>query len=97
MSILALATDYYSSSSSSDSGPLWLLALGPAGAGGVYWALWAYYRNTGKSHDFEHETLIKAQPVKGEDQRVDTVRGTRRSSIDGDNSSTPRERVRRLS
>jgi hypothetical protein len=30
----------------------WLLVLGPAGAGGVYFGLWRYYRNTQRSHNF---------------------------------------------
>ncbi len=54
---------------SGDSG-LWLLALGPAGATGLYWALYRYYRNTDKSHDFERETLVEAQPVTGSDEKI---------------------------
>ena len=47
-----------------DSG-LWLLAMGPAGATLLYWALYRYYRNTNKSHAFEHETAVVAKPVTG--------------------------------
>ena len=49
----------------SDDSGLWLLALGPAGAAGLYWTLYRYYRNTDKSHDFEHETAVVAKPVTG--------------------------------
>lgn len=80
----------------SDGSTLWLLLLGPAGAVGVYWSLYRFYRNTDKSHQFERETLIEAQPVTGDDTKVDEVRGTRRSRVEGDNSSKHRERVQRV-
>jgi hypothetical protein len=81
---------------STDSGtPLLLLLLGPAGAVGVYWGLYRYYRNTDKSHSFEKETLIEAQPVTGDDRKVDAVRGTKRTEIKGNNVSDHRERVAR--
>ncbi len=83
-------------SSGSDDTPWVLLLLGPAGAGGVYWALFQYYRNTNKSHDFEKETIIESQPVTGEDHKVDRVRGTTRTQIQGKNSSDHRSRVKRL-
>ena len=44
----------------SDNSGLWLLAIGPAGATALYWALYRYYRNTDKSHAFERETSIEA-------------------------------------
>ena len=44
----------------SDDNGLWLLALGPAGASALYWALYRYYRNTDKSHAFERETDVVA-------------------------------------
>ena len=47
----------------SDDGSLWLLAAGPAGGTALYWFLYRYYRNTDKSHDFEHETAVVAKPV----------------------------------
>ena len=81
---------------SGDSGPFWLLAAGPAGAGATYWALYRYYRNTDKSHAFERDTLIKAQPVQGSEQTVDHISRTRDSDIDGDNSADHRSRVQRL-
>ena len=83
-------------STDSDGPPLFLLLLGPAGAGGVYWALFQYYRNTNKSHDFENETIIESQPVTGQDHKVDRVRGTTRTRISGENSSEHRGRVKRL-
>lgn len=77
-------------------GSLWLLALGPAGAVGLYWMLYRFYRNTDKSHAYEHETLIEAQPVRGAEQKVDEIRGTRESGIRGNNVKRFRDRVQRL-
>ena len=80
----------------SDDGTLWLLALGPAGATGLYWGLYRYYRNTDKSHDFEHETTVNAKPVTGSDEKVGTNNGTRESRIRGDNLRNYRLRVERI-
>jgi hypothetical protein len=85
-----------SSESDSDGGELWLLLSGPAAGASLYWALFRYYRNTDKSHSFEHETRVIAQPVQGEDRKVDEIRGTRSSSTEGRNESTYRRRVQRL-
>jgi hypothetical protein len=82
--------------SDSEGPPGWLLVLGPAGAVGVWWALFRYYRNTDKSHSYERETLIEAQPITGTDTKVDEVRGTKRTRIEGNNVSSHRERVRRV-
>ncbi len=76
--------------------PVWLLLLGPAGAGGVYYGLWHYYRNANRSHSFEKETRVAAQPITGSDHQVDTVKGTKRTSIEGDNRDEYRARVQRL-
>lgn len=75
---------------------LWLLAMGPAGATLLYWSLYRYYRNTDKSHAFEQETAVQAQPVTGSDQKVDEVKGTRRSRIPDGNETAHRKRVRRI-
>jgi hypothetical protein len=80
----------------SDDGGLWLLLLGPAGATGLYWALYRYYRNTDKSHAFERETAIEAKPVTGSDRKVDEVTGTRETRIRGDNLRAYRQRVERV-
>ena len=82
----------------SDDGGLALLLLGPAGGTGLYWLLYRYYRNTDKSHGFEHETAVAAKPVTGADQdhKVDEVKGTRETRISGNNVSDYRERVQRL-
>jgi hypothetical protein len=82
----------------SDDGGLWLLAAGPAGATALYWALYRYYRNTDKSHSFEHETKVEAKPVTGaeSDTKVDTVEGTQQTRIDGDNVGEYRKRVQRI-
>lgn len=80
----------------SDDNGLWLLALGPTGAAALYWAIYRYYRNTDKSHAFERETDVAAKSVTGSDRKVDEVKGTQRTRIDGDNVRTYRQRVRRI-
>ena len=80
----------------SDDGGLWLLALGPAGAVGLYWALYRFYRNTDKSHAFERETAVVAQPVTGSDEKIDEIKGTQETSIPGSNVSEYRKRVQRV-
>ena len=79
----------------SDDGGLWLLAMGPAGATGLYWYLYRYYRNTDKSHAFERETAVEAKPVTGSEQKVDEVKGTQETRIRGDNVREYRKRVQR--
>jgi hypothetical protein len=81
---------------SDDSGILALLAAGPASAVGLYWYLYRHYRNTDKSHAFERETVADAKPVTGTDRKVDEVKGTKKSSIDGNNVGAYRTRVRRI-
>lgn len=80
---------------SGDSAPLWLLAAGPAGAAATYWSLYRYYRNNDKSHAFERDTLIEAQPVQGGKELVSHISKTRDSDIDGDNAAKHRKRVER--
>jgi hypothetical protein len=80
----------------SEDGGLWLLALGPAGAAGLYWAIFRYYRNTDKSHAFERETAVDAEPVTGTDSKVDEVTGTQETRIAGDNAGAYRQRVKRI-
>jgi hypothetical protein len=74
---------------------LFLLALGPASAVGFYWAIYRHYRNTDKSHAFEHETAVEVLALTGAeaDRKVDEVRGTRASRIQGDNAGKHRQRV----
>ena len=81
---------------SDSSGEFVLLAAGPVGGGAVYAGLYRYYRNTDKSHSFETETRVDAQPVTGTDRKVDEVHGTRRSRIEGDNVTEHRQRVQRI-
>ena len=80
----------------SDDSGLWLLAIGPAGATALYWALYRYYRNTDKSHAFERETAVEAQPVTGTDEKIGENNGTRETSIDGNNVNAYRQRVERV-
>jgi hypothetical protein len=80
----------------SDDGGALLLLVGPAAAVGLYWGLYRHYRNTDKSHAFEHETAIKAKPITGSDQKVDEIEGTRETKIPGNNVSDYRTRVQRV-
>jgi hypothetical protein len=80
----------------SDHGGLAILLLGPAGATGLYWMLYRYYRNTDKSYDFEHQAKVEAKPVVGDDTKVGAVTGTRESQINGNNVRSYRNRVRRV-
>ena len=80
----------------SDENGLALLALGPAGAAGLYWALYRYYRNTDKSHAFERETRVDAKPVTGSESKVGTNNGTQDRRIKGDNVREYRKRVERI-
>jgi hypothetical protein len=80
----------------SDGNGLALLALGPAGAAGFYWALYRYYRNTDKSHAFERETRVEAKPVTGSDAKVGTNNGTRNRRVEGDNVAEYRRRVQKI-
>jgi len=80
----------------SDDSLVWLLAVGPAGGAATYWAFYRYYRNTDKSHQFERDTIIDAQAVRGGEEKIDHISKTRDSDIDGDNSSNHRQRVQRI-
>ena len=82
--------------SSNGGGTMLLLALGPAGGGALYWGLFRFYRNTDKSHSFESETRVVAQPITGNDRKVDEVKGTKKTEIDGDNHTNHRQRVERV-
>jgi hypothetical protein len=88
--------DLIVAATSGDDAPLWLLAAGPVGATATYWSLYRYYRNTDKSHAYERDTIINAQPVQGGEQKIDHISRTRDSDIDGDNSSDYRRRVHRI-
>ena len=76
---------------------LFLLAMGPASAVGLYWMLYRYYRNTDKSHAFERDTEVVAQPVTGAeyDARINAIRGTQETQIRGNNVGDYRQRVQR--
>jgi hypothetical protein len=80
----------------SDDSGLWLLAIGPAGATALYWALYRYYRNTDKSHAFERETAVEAQPVTGTDDKIGENNGTQAKYISGNNVGAYRKRVERI-
>jgi hypothetical protein len=96
LSELASSSATFASANGDGGATPWLLALGPAGAGGVYYGLWRYYRNTHQSHSFESETRIEAQPITGSDTKVREITGTKKSGIDGDNRTNHRKRVQRI-
>ena len=75
-----------------------LLWAGPVSAVGFYWALYRHYRNTDKSHAFERETAVEVITLSGseQDRKVDEIRGTRSSEIDGNNVGEHRKRVKPL-
>ncbi|MDP9141712.1 MAG: hypothetical protein M3O62_13070 [Pseudomonadota bacterium] len=77
-------------------GALLILLAGPASATGLYWLLYRYYRNTDKSHAFERETTVDADPVTGTEAKVSEVKGTRETRIAGDNVREYRTRVERV-
>jgi len=79
-----------------DDAILILLALGPAGAVGFYWFMHRHYRNTDKSHAFEHETEVEVITLSGAeaDHKVDAIRGTKATHIRGNNVSQHRQRVK---
>jgi len=81
---------------SDDSKPVWLLLAGPVGGVGTYWAFYRYYRNTDKSHDYEHETLVNAEPITGGEEPVRHISRTQSTHIDGDNRDHTRQRVQRI-
>lgn len=72
-----------------------LLLMGPAGGGLVYWSIYRYYRNTDKTHQFERETRVETKPIQGQDHKIRSIRGTKRSSLQGRNESNHRTRVQR--
>lgn len=79
-----------------DGGGIWLLAAGPAGGAATYWAIYRYYRNNDKTHQFERDTLIESEPVQGGEQKVDEISRTQKKRIQGDNASDYRQRVQRI-
>ncbi len=92
-----LAEVLVASADDDGGGSGWLLLAGPAGGAAAYFGFWRYYRNTHQSHSFERETRIATQSITGDDGKVKEIKGTKRSSIDGDNRSDHRRRVQRLS
>ena len=98
--IAAMLTEFASAATfaaaDDGGGSAFLLILGPAGGAAAYFGLWRYYRNTHQSHAFERETRIAAQPVTGDEAKVNEIKGTKKSGIDGDNRSNHRKRVQRF-
>lgn len=81
----------------SGSGSALLLLAGPVAGTALYAAVFRYYRNADKTDAFERETRVAlSNPVSGQEQQIDQVRGTRDRRVDGDNSGDFRARVAKL-
>jgi hypothetical protein len=80
----------------SNDSSLVLYASGPAAAAAYYWFMYRRYRNTDKTEQYEHETVVQAQPIEGSDTKVDTITGTQASQISGRNEANYRQRVERI-
>lgn len=86
-----------SSHSGGGSGELALLLAGPVSGTALYAAVYRYYRNADKRHAFESETSVALKhEISGEEKKVDEVKGTRDSRIEGDNARDFRSRVAKL-
>lgn len=79
-----------------DGSMAWLLILGPLAAVATYLGLWFYYRNTHRSHAFEHETTVEAQPIGRQDFKRTSITGTKRARIERENRTNHRQRVQRF-
>jgi hypothetical protein len=85
------------STSSDGSGSILFLLAGPVGGTALYAAIYRYYRNADKTDVFERETRIALKDaITGDEQRIDTVKGTRDRRVRGDNSNDFRARVAKL-
>jgi hypothetical protein len=93
--LLAEAAPLVTLAADSDS-PVWLLALGPVGGVITWLSIYRFYRNTDKSHRFEKETIVHAEPPTGDEQKVGENNGTTATEIKGSNVSRYRERVKRV-
>jgi hypothetical protein len=80
----------------SDESDLFAYATGPAASAAYYWLMYLRYRNTNKTQQYERETAVQAQPVEGNDARVNTITGTQAREIRGRNESNYRQRVTRI-
>jgi hypothetical protein len=92
--VAIFAQEFSSSDSGDDS--IWILFLGPAAGIAFYALTYLYYRNTDKSHTFEYETSVEADPIHGAEQKIDSIRGTQESTTRGHNESNYRQRVQRI-
>ena len=80
--------------SGSGSGDLWyLLLLGPVAGIAFYTSVYLRYRNTNKRFEYERKTSSDIAGLQGFDQKVDQIRGTSRSRIQGGNADNPRQRL----
>lgn len=77
-------------------GAAWLLVLGPIAMLLAYLGLWSYYRNTHRSHAFERETRVEAQPITRHDAKRTSITGTKRARVERENRTDHRRRVQRF-
>ena len=94
---IVTAIVHASSGSDGGGGDLFFLLAGPVSGAAFYGAMYRYYRHTDKSHRFEQETLIERKgDITGDDRKVNEIKGTRETSIRGNNRSNYRQRVARI-
>lgn len=81
------------SGSSSNGDAVYLLLLGPIAGIGFYTFIFLRYRNTDKRYEYEHRTSSEIGGPRGNDTKVNSIHGTSKKRIDGDNSRDPRRRL----
>ena len=69
---------------------------GPAVFGGVYFAIYRYYRNTDKRHHFEKETEVAVGNLRTGDRRRGSNNRQRSRSMNGANQDDHLQRVHRI-
>lgn len=100
--LLALAGDPGSAAilaSGSGDGAVGLAIPFVAGPGvfvGVYYAIYRYYRNTDKRHEYERETEVSVGNLQAGDHRRGSKNRQRNRTMNGANEDDHLQRVRRI-
>lgn len=69
---------------------------GPAVFGGVYFAIYRYYRNTDKRHEFERNTDVAVGNLKAQDRKRGSNNRQKSRTMQGHNEDDHLKRVRRI-
>lgn len=91
-----LADGGSSDSSSPSAFGLIPFVAGPAVFFMVYLGIYRYYRNTDKSHDFEHETRVEPSDLRSYDDYAGENNRQRSREMADRNDGQTRQRVRRF-